>query len=81
MSTTPLDTHRQANATSAQLAEVLTTIAERGVEFVYFQAITITGRVVGKVAPAKHFERLAVKGVQQHQTAVANLQEIGRAHV
>ena len=74
MSTTPLDTHRQANATSAQLAEVLTTIAERGVEFVYFQAITITGRVVGKVAPAKHFERLAVKGVQQHQTAVANLQ-------
>ena len=70
MSTTPLDTHRQANATSAQLAEVLTTIAERGVEFVYFQAITITGRVVGKVAPAKHFERLAVKGVQQHQTAV-----------
>ncbi len=52
----------------------LETIAERGVEFVYFQAITITGRVVGKVAPARHFERLAVKGVQQHQTAIANPQ-------
>jgi glutamine synthetase len=74
MSTTALDTHRQVNATSPLLAETVATIAERGVQFVYFQAITITGRVVGKVAPARHFERLAVKGVQQHQTAVANLQ-------
>ncbi|MDZ7882747.1 MAG: hypothetical protein U5N53_07425 [Mycobacterium sp.] len=74
MTTTPLDAHRQTNATSAHLAQACETIAERGVEFVYFQAITITGRVVGKVAPARHFERLAVKGVQQHQTAIANLQ-------
>ena len=74
MSTTALDAHRQANASSADLAAALETISDRGVEFVYFQAITITGRVVGKVAPARHFERLAVKGVQQHQTAVANLQ-------
>ena len=69
MSTTPLDTHRQANATSPDLEAALTAIAERGVEFVYFQAITITGRVFGKVVPARHFERLATKGVQQHQTA------------
>lgn len=74
MTTTPLDAHRQTNASSPLLADVLETIADRGVEFVYFQAITITGRVVGKVAPARHFERLAVKGVQQHQTAIANLQ-------
>lgn len=74
MSTTPLDTHRQANATSAHLTDALATIADRGVEYVYFQGITITGRVVGKVVPAKHFERLVVRGVQQHQTAVANLQ-------
>lgn len=74
MTITPLDMHREANASSPELADVLSTIAERGVEFVYFQAITITGRVVGKVAPARHFERLAVRGVQQHQTAIANLQ-------
>lgn len=74
MTTTPLDAHRQGNAQSPDLAAALSTITDRGVEFVYFQAVTITGRVVGKVAPAKHFERLAVKGVQQHQTAVANLQ-------
>lgn len=74
MTTTPLDVHRQANATSPDLAAALSTIADRGVEFVYFQAITITGRVLGKVVPARHFERLAIKGVQQHQTAIANLQ-------
>lgn len=74
MTVTPLDLHREANATSSDLAAALSVIADRGVEYVYFQAITITGRVVGKVAPAKHFERLAVRGVQQHQTAVANLQ-------
>ena len=74
MTTTSLDAHRQGNAESPDLAAALSMIADRGVEFVYFQAITITGRVVGKVAPAKHFERLAIKGVQQHQTAVANLQ-------
>ena len=47
MTVTPLDTHREANASSPELAAVLSTIAERGVEFVYFQAVTITGRVVG----------------------------------
>ena len=74
MTTTPLDAHRQVNATGPELEAALGVIAESGVEFVYFQAVTITGRVVGKVAPARHFARLAVNGVQQHQTAVANLQ-------
>lgn len=74
MTTTALDNHREANATGAAMAAALSAIAERGVELVYFQAVTITGRVVGKVVPAAHFERIAVKGVQQHRTAVANLQ-------
>ena len=74
MTTSPLDGHRHTNASSPELAAALELIADRGVAFVYFQAVTITGRVVGKVVPARHFERLAVKGVQQHQTAVANLQ-------
>ncbi|KMO84599.1 Glutamine synthetase 3 [Mycolicibacterium chubuense] len=74
MTTTPLDAHRQLNATSPGLVEAQEIIDDHGVEFVYFQAITITGRVVGKVVPARHFHRLSIKGVQQHQTAVANLQ-------
>lgn len=74
MSTSALDLHRQENASSPDLAAALSVIAERGVRYVYFQTVTITGRVVGKVMPARHFERAAVKGVQQHRTAAANLQ-------
>ena len=72
--TTALDQHREANATSPHLAAALETIKEQGVEYVYYQGVTITGRVVGKVMPARHLERTAVKGVQQHRTAAANLQ-------
>lgn len=74
MTTSALDQHRQHNATSPELAHAVATIAEAGVEHVYFQTVTITGRVIGKVVPAGHFERIAVKGVQQHRTAMANLQ-------
>ncbi|KHL17068.1 glutamine synthetase [Mumia flava] len=74
MTTSALDQHRQLNAASPDLVAALDTIRDRGVKYVYFQAVSITGRVVGKVVPATHLERLAVKGVQQHRTAAANLQ-------
>lgn len=74
MTTSALDLHRQENASSPHLAAALQTIKEQGVEYIYYQSVTITGRVVGKVMPARHLERTAVKGVQQHRTAVANLQ-------
>ena len=74
MSISALDQHREDNSRPGALDEIKRTIAENGVEYIYYQAVTITGRVVGKVAPAAHLDRMAVKGVQQHRTAVANLQ-------
>lgn len=74
MTTSALDQHRHENASSPHLTAALETIREHGVEYVYYQSVTITGRVVGKVMPARHLERTAVKGVQQHRTAAANLQ-------
>lgn len=74
MTINALDQHRQENASGPHLTAALATVKEYGVEYVYYQAVTITGRVVGKVMPASHLERAAVKGVQQHRTAVANLQ-------
>jgi glutamine synthetase len=74
MSTSALDLHRQQNASSPHLAAALSAIKERDVKYVYYQAITITGRVIGKVMPAQHVERVAIKGLQQHRSAVANLQ-------
>lgn len=72
--TTALDLHREENSLPGALDSITQQIAEHGVEYVYFQAVTITGRVVGKVVPADHFDRLALKGVNQHRTAIANLQ-------
>ncbi|GGV36637.1 glutamine synthetase [Actinomadura cremea] len=74
MTTSALDLHRQENASGPHLAGALATITEHGVEYVYYQSVSITGRVVGKVMPARHLERAAIRGVQQHRTAVANLQ-------
>ncbi len=74
MATTALDQHREENASSEALSSVMATIKEQGVECVYLQSVTVTGRVVGKVLPARHLERIAGKGIQQHRTAAANLQ-------
>ncbi|MER6631103.1 glutamine synthetase [Streptomyces sp. NPDC000987] len=74
MSTSALDQHRQENAAGPHLADALAKIKKYGVKYVYYQSVSITGRVVGKVMPARHLERVAVKGVQQHRTAMANLQ-------
>ncbi|GAA1972101.1 glutamine synthetase family protein [Nocardioides panacihumi] len=71
---TALDQHRELNSRPGALDHVKQAIADNGVEYIYYQAVTITGRVVGKVVPAQHVDRIAVRGVNQHRTAIANLQ-------
>lgn len=74
MTSSALDQHREENAKSEPLNRVKQAVKDAGVEHVYYQAVTVTGRVVGKVVPVAHLDRIAVSGVQQHRTAVANLQ-------
>jgi glutamine synthetase len=74
MTSSALDQHREENASGDLLRAALATVKEQGVEYIYYQAVTITGRVVGKVMPASHLERVAGKGIQQHRTAATNLQ-------
>jgi glutamine synthetase len=71
---TALELHRELNSRPGALDEIKQAIAGSGVEYIYYQAVTITGRVVGKVVPAGHLDRIAVRGVNQHRTAIANLQ-------
>jgi glutamine synthetase len=71
---TALDRHRERNTDRAAIAEIQARIAESGVQYLYYQAVTVTGRVVGKVVPAGHLVRNAEKGVQLHRTAVCDLQ-------
>ena len=70
---TPLDAHRHANADETQVAVIRKSIETSGVEFIYYQGITVTGRVIGKVVPAKHLARNLAKGVNLHRTAISDL--------
>ncbi|MEW2357378.1 glutamine synthetase family protein [Spirillospora sp. NPDC029432] len=72
MSTTPLDEHRQRNAAAS--ADLLARVEESGVEFLYYQTVSLTGRVVGKVVPARHLARNLERGVNLHRTAMSDLQ-------
>jgi glutamine synthetase len=44
-----------------------------GIQYIYYQYVSITGRVMGKAAPARHWEAQAKKGVQTWMGGVSNL--------
>ena len=55
------------------IADVRRKIDESGVTYLYFQFISVTGRVMGKGVPAAHWESIAAKGFQLVYGATANL--------
>ncbi|MGH3499348.1 MAG: glutamine synthetase family protein [Nocardioidaceae bacterium] len=55
------------------IARVRDEIDEHGVEYLYLQFASVTGRVVGKGVPAAHWERFAHDGFQLVYGATANL--------
>ncbi len=69
--TDALSLHREANA--AQADDVVARVAAAGVEFIYYQFVTINGRVMAKVVPAAHVRRSLDKGVQFHGSAIADV--------
>ena len=71
---TALDRHRELNNRSAAHEELSARIRESGVEFIYYQVVTLSGRVAAKVVPAKHLLRNLDKGIQFHRTAISDLQ-------
>jgi glutamine synthetase len=68
-----LSDHRERNADADQVAAIKRTIAERGVKFIYYQFVSVNGRVLAKVVPANQLDRSLAKGVQFHGTAIADL--------
>ena len=71
--TTPLDRHREVNSSDPRSDEIEAQIADAGVEYIYYQVVTLTGRTIAKVVPARHLRRNLVKGVQFHRTAMVDL--------
>src|SRR6476646_7971152 len=57
----------------ALVAEVRKKIDELGIEYLYLQFVSVTGRICGKGIPADHWESVAQKGFQLVYAATMNL--------
>ncbi len=53
--------------------EVRRRIDAEGITYIYYQFISVTGRIMGKGAPAAHWESMAQRGFQLVYGATANL--------
>ena len=70
---TDLDRFVAAEGRDALIAEVRRRIDAEGVTYVYYQFVSVTGRIMGKGVPAAHWESMAAKGFQLVYGSTANL--------
>ena len=70
---TDLEKHVNKTGRDKLVKKVREKINELGITYIYYQFISVTGRVVGKGIPADHWERTAEKGFQLVYGSTANL--------
>lgn len=59
---TDLESYVHAPGRAEQVKEVRARIDQLGIDYIYYQFISVTGRVVGKGIPASHWESTAERG-------------------
>ena len=70
---TDLERHVNQPGRADLVKQVREKIDELGIEYIYYQFISVTGRIVGKGIPSDHWERSAEKGFQLVYGSTANL--------
>jgi glutamine synthetase len=70
---TELEAYVRAEGRDELVRQVRARINELGITYIYYQFISVTGRVVGKGIPADHWEQTAERGFQLVYGATANL--------
>jgi glutamine synthetase len=70
---TDIEAFVDAPGRADQVAQVRKLIDELGIEYLYLQFVSITGRICGKGIPADHWESVAKKGFQLVYGATVNL--------
>ncbi|MEO0619954.1 MAG: glutamine synthetase family protein [Pseudomonadota bacterium] len=70
---TDLEEYVEAEGRDEKIREVRAKIDELGVEYLYLQFVSITGKIMGKGIPADHWESVAKKGFQLVYGATVNL--------
>jgi len=71
--TSELEAYVEAPGRAELVREVRAKIDSLGIDYIYFQFVSVTGRIVGKGIPADHWERIAQKGFQLVYGSTANL--------
>ena len=70
---TDLEAYVRADGRDELVKEVRKQIEALGIEYIYYQFVSVTGRIVGKGAPADHWEKFAENGFQLVYGSTANL--------
>jgi glutamine synthetase len=70
---TDLERYVQTPGRDGLVEQVRAKIDELKIRYIYYQFISVTGRVVGKGIPADHWERTAARGFQLVYGSTANL--------
>ena len=70
---TDLEQFVSADGRDEQIARVRERIDREGVQYLYYQFPSVTGRIMGKGVPAPHWDSMAQKGFQLVYGATANL--------
>ena len=70
---TDLERFVEAPGRDEKIKQVRAKIDELGVEYLYLQFVSVTGKIMGKGIPADHWEQVAQKGFQLVYGATVNL--------
>ena len=62
MSDTDLQKHVDAKGRDALVRDVRRKIDELGIQYIYYQFVSVTGRIVGKGIPSDHWEAIVEAG-------------------
>ena len=72
-SITDLQAYVNAEGRDDLVAQVRSKIQALGIQYIYYQFVSVTGRIVGKGIPADHWETAAANGFQLVYGATVNL--------
>ncbi len=73
MDSTDLERHVNQPGRDLLVKQVREKINELKIDYIYYQFISVTGRIVGKGVPADHWEQIASRGFQLVYGSTANL--------
>ena len=70
---TDLERFTESDGRAEAVERIRAEIDAKGITYIYYQFVSVTGRIMGKGVPADHWERIADRGFQLVYGSTANL--------